>query len=201
MPTNRGRMCTLTNENVIPIICITTEAVNTNNVLILIFIFLRHGFLKDRCSIGRQTHVRSKGMVIYPLHEFRFRARAAKIQIGEQPFQICYGALPIHPQTTTCLPEQAFNFTLHTKRNHATPPFEMLFGLRKLLQTAVSKPLLNRLNKFGIISAKGSKGNCTDVLHFRMAGLFPQPLAQHRRGSNLHNMQVLSTFFSQQLHS
>ena len=26
VPTNRGRMCTLTNENVIPITCITTEA-------------------------------------------------------------------------------------------------------------------------------------------------------------------------------
>ena len=79
MPTNRGRMCTLTNDNVIPLRCITIEAVNTNNVLILIFIFLGHGFLKDRCSIGRQTHVRSKGisMVIYPLHEFRLRAKAA----------------------------------------------------------------------------------------------------------------------------
>ena len=198
VPTNHGRMCTLTNENVIPIRCITTEAVNTNNDLILIFIFLIHGFLKDGCSIGRQTHVRSKGigMVIYPLHEFRLRARAAKIQIGEQPFQICYGALPIHPQTTTCLPEQAFNFTLHTRRNHATPPFEMLLGLRELLQTAVSKPLWNCLNIFGISSAKGSKGNRADVPHFRMVSLSPQPLAQHRRGSNLHNWQVLGTFFS-----
>ena len=53
VPTNRGRMCTLTNENVIPMRCITTEAVNTNNVLILIFIFLSHGFLRDRCTIGR----------------------------------------------------------------------------------------------------------------------------------------------------
>ena len=158
MPTNRGRMCTLTNENVIPVRCITTEAVNTNNVLVLIFIFLGHGFLRDRCNIGRQTHVRSKGisMVIYPLHEFRLRARAAKVQIGEQPFQICYGALPIHPQTTMCLSEQAFNFTLDTRRNHVTPPFEMLLGLRKLLQTAVSKPLLNCLNMFGITSANGS---------------------------------------------
>ena len=57
MPTNRGRMCTLTNENVISIICITTEAVKTNDVVILIFISLSHGFLRDRCSIGRQTHV------------------------------------------------------------------------------------------------------------------------------------------------
>ena len=90
LPINRGRMCTLTNENVIPFTCITTEAVNTNNVLILIFIFLRHGFLRDRCSISRQTHVRSKGigMVIYPPHELRLRAGAAKVQIGEQPFQI-----------------------------------------------------------------------------------------------------------------
>ena len=30
MPTNGGRMCTLTSENVIPITCITTEEVNTN---------------------------------------------------------------------------------------------------------------------------------------------------------------------------
>ena len=125
VPTNHGRMCTLTNENVIPMRCITTEAVNTNNVLILIFIFLNHGFLKDRCNIGRQTHVRWKGigMVIYLLHEFRLRARAAKVQIGQQPFQICYGALPIHPQTSTCLPEQAFNFTLHT-----TSPYPQLEG-------------------------------------------------------------------------
>ena len=137
-------------------------------------------------------------MVIYLVHEFRLRARAANVQTGEQSFQICYGALPIHPQTTTCLPEQSFNLTLHTRCNHATP-FEMLLGLCKLLQTAVSKPLLNCLNMFGISSAKGSKGNRTDVLHFKMVGLFPQPLAQHRRGSNLHNPQVLSTFFSQWL--
>ena len=110
VPTNRGRMCTLTNENVIPIRCIIIEAVNTNNVLIL--------------SIGRQTHVRSKGigMVIYPLHEFRLRVIAGKVQIGEQPFQICYGALPIHPQTTTCLGEQVFNFTPHTRRNQGEQP-------------------------------------------------------------------------------
>ena len=105
MPTNRGRMCTLTNENVIPIRCITTKAVNTNNVLILIYIFLSHGFLRDRCGIGRQTHVRSKGIsrVMYPLHEFRLRAKAAKVQIGEQPFQICYAALPKQPRASVQL--------------------------------------------------------------------------------------------------
>ena len=61
------------------------------------------------------------------------------------------------------------------------------------------KPLLSCLNMFGISSAKGTKGNRTDLPHFRMVGLFPQPLAQHRRGSNIHNLQVLRTFFSQQL--
>ena len=85
VPTNGGRMCTLTNENVILVRCMTIGVVNTNNVLILIFIFLGHRFLRDGCSIGKQTHVRSKGMgmVIYPLHEFRLRARAAKVQIGD----------------------------------------------------------------------------------------------------------------------
>ena len=39
-------------------------------------------------------------MVLYPLHEFRLRATAAKVQIAEQHFQICYSALPIHPQAT-----------------------------------------------------------------------------------------------------
>ena len=84
VPTNRGKMCTLTNENVITIKCITTEAINTKNVLILIFIFLSHGFLRDRCSISKQTHVRWKGvsMVIYQLHGFRHRARATKVQTG-----------------------------------------------------------------------------------------------------------------------
>ena len=46
VPTDRGRMCTLTNENVIPITCITIEALNTNDLLVLIFIFLGHGFLR-----------------------------------------------------------------------------------------------------------------------------------------------------------
>ena len=61
VPTNRGRMCTPTNENVIPFKCITNKAVNTNNVFILIFISLGHGFLRDRWSIRRQTHVESTG--------------------------------------------------------------------------------------------------------------------------------------------
>ena len=79
--------------------------------------------------------------------------------------------------TTTCLPEQAFNFTLHTRRNHAHRAFEMLLSLRELLQTVVSKPFLKCLNMFGISSAKGSKGNRMDVPHLGMVGLFPQPLA------------------------
>ena len=119
--------------------------------------------------------------------------------MGETTFQICYGARPIHPQTTACLPAQAFNFTLHSRRNHATAPFEILVALRELLQTAVSKPFWNCLNMFGISSAKGSKGNRTDVPNFKMVGVFPQPLAQHKRGGNLHDLQIPSTFFSQQL--
>ena len=166
VPINREQICTLTNQNVIPITCITTEAVNTKNVLILILIFLGRGFLTMRCNIGRQTHVRSKGisMVIYPLHKLSLSARAAKIQVGEGPFQICHGALPIHPQTTTCLPEQAINYTLHTRRNYATPPFDMLLTLRELLQTAVSNQLLNCPNMLAMSSANGSRGNLPSTL-------------------------------------
>ena len=38
--------------------CITTKAVNTNNILIPIFIFLTNGFLRDRlsCHCGAQKH-------------------------------------------------------------------------------------------------------------------------------------------------
>ena len=66
VPTGRGTMCTLTNENVIRIRCITNEAVNTNNVLILIFVFLSHGFLKDTCSIGQLEGPRNIAWIASP---------------------------------------------------------------------------------------------------------------------------------------
>ena len=37
------KMCTLRNEDIIALRCITTKAMNTNNVFIFAFGFLRHG--------------------------------------------------------------------------------------------------------------------------------------------------------------
>ena len=103
VPSNRGRMCTLTNKGIIALRCITTKAMNTNNVFVTAFRVHNHGFLRHRCNIRRQTHIRMNGFYVIkrPLHVLSLRARGTQVQISEQPLQICNGALPIHTQTIT----------------------------------------------------------------------------------------------------
>ena len=62
---NCGKMCTLTNEDIIAL-KFTTKAMNTNDVFIFAFGVLSHSFLRHGCNVRRQTHVRTKGIgVIY----------------------------------------------------------------------------------------------------------------------------------------
>ena len=56
-------MCTFTNENIIALGCITTEAMNTNDVFIFAFGLISHGFLKHRCTVHWETHIRTKESV------------------------------------------------------------------------------------------------------------------------------------------
>ena len=116
VPSNYGRMCTFTNEDTIALGCITTKAMNTNNVFIFTFALIRHGFLGHGYTVRRKTHIRTKGIgvIIHALHELSLRARGTQVQISQQPLQICSSAFPIQTQTTTCLPEQRFHLTLHS---------------------------------------------------------------------------------------
>ena len=185
VPSNFGRMCTFRNEDIIALGCITTKAINTNNVFIFTFILISHGFLKHGYIVRRKTHICTKriSMIIHTLHELSLRATGTQVQISQQPLQICNSALPIQTQTTTCLLEQTFHLSLHSRGNHTTTPFEVLLGFCKLLQAAVSKPVLHS----------------TDLFCLRVVLLVPQPFAQYGRGCDLHNLQILRTLFLQQL--
>ena len=125
-------------------ICITTKAMNTNNVFIVAFGLISHGFLKHKCTVLRETDICMKGIgvIIHVLHELSLRARGTQVQISQQPLQICNNSLPIQTQTT-CLAEQMFHLNLHSKGNHTTTPFEVLLGFCKLLLAAVSKPVVH----------------------------------------------------------
>ena len=113
VPSNCGKMCTFTNEDIIALRCITTKAMNTNNVFIFTFVLISHGFLRHGYTVRRKPHIRTKGigMIIHALYELSLRATVTKVQISQQPLQICNSALPIQTQTTTCLPEQMFHLT------------------------------------------------------------------------------------------
>ena len=88
VPSDSGRMCTFTNEDIIALGCITTKAMNTNNVFIFAFMLISHGFLKH--GWVRKTLVRTKGIgvIIHALHELSLRAKGTQVQISQQPLQI-----------------------------------------------------------------------------------------------------------------
>ena len=167
MPSNRGRTCALTNEDIIALGCITTQAMNTNNVFIFTSILISHGFLRHGYSVRKKTHIHTKGIgvIIHALHELSLRARGTQVQISQQPLHICNSAWPIQTQTTTCLPEQTFHLTLHSGGNHTTTPFEVLLGFCKLLQAAVSKPIMHSTHTCSITNAKGNQCNSMDLFY------------------------------------
>ena len=55
VPSNCGRMCTLTNEDIVALKCITTKAMNTNSVFIFAFTVLSHGFLGHGCNVCKRV--------------------------------------------------------------------------------------------------------------------------------------------------
>ena len=55
VPSNCGRMCTFTNEDIIALGCITTKAMNTNNVFIFTFVLISHAFLMHGYNVRRKT--------------------------------------------------------------------------------------------------------------------------------------------------
>ena len=94
---------------------------------------LSHDFLRHGCNVCRQTHIHTKGIsvIIHPLHEPSLKGRGTQVQISQQPLQICNNALPIRTQTTSCLLEQTFHLTLHSKENAFCAP-QAPQGLRNL---------------------------------------------------------------------
>ena len=54
-------MCTLTNEDITALGCITTKAINKNNVFIFAFGVLSHGFLRHGYKDRRHTFICVKG--------------------------------------------------------------------------------------------------------------------------------------------
>ena len=75
----------------------------------------------------------------------------------------------------------------------------MLLGFCKLLQAAVSKPVLHNLHTCSITNAKGNQCNSTDLFCLQVVVLVLQPFAQYGRGCNLHNLHILRALFPQQL--
>ena len=144
VPSNCGKMCTFTKEDIIALRCITTEAMDTHNVFIFAFSLISHGFSRHGCTIRRETHTGTKGIsvIIHTLHELSLKARGTQVQISQQRLQICNSALPIQTQTTTCLPEQTFNLTLHSKPRRFWPFLEagvfIIFGHFGRFRRAVS---------------------------------------------------------------
>ena len=98
----------------------------------------------------------SEGVTKHPLHGLVLRASGTQVQTIHQRLQ---SALPIQTQTTTCLPEQTFHLTLHDRGNHTTTVFDVLLGCCKLLQAAMSKPVLHITHTSSITNAKGSHRN------------------------------------------
>ena len=75
----------------------------------------------------------------------------------------------------------------------------MLLGFCKLLQVAVSIPVLHSMHTCRITNAKGGHWSSTNFFCFRAVGFHPQLFAQNGGGCNLHNLQILCTLFPQQL--
>ena len=59
----------LTNEDIIALGCITTKAMNTNNIFIFTFVLISHGFLRHGYTVRRTTYIRKKriGVVVRAL--------------------------------------------------------------------------------------------------------------------------------------
>ena len=55
--TNYGGISTLTNENILILRCIATQAMDINNFLVFAIFAIYHAFLCNTCRIYRQTHV------------------------------------------------------------------------------------------------------------------------------------------------
>ena len=81
VPSNCGRMCTFTNEDIIALGCITAKAINTNNVFIFAFVLISHG---HGYTVRRKTHIRTKGIgvITHALHELNVRAGGTQVQIS-----------------------------------------------------------------------------------------------------------------------
>ena len=100
VPSDHGGMCTLTNEDIIALRCITTNAMNTNNVFIFVFGVLSHGFLTHGCNVRRQTqkHTKGIGVVIHPLHELSRRAKGTQVEISSNCFKFATVHCPFKPK-------------------------------------------------------------------------------------------------------
>ena len=148
-------------EDIIVLRCITTKAMNTNNVFIFAFSALRQGFLRYRYNVSKANpyaYERNQ-LVIHHLHELSLRYPSSKKTATGSNLQRCIA----HSNPNNhMLAGHTFNLTLHSKGNNNTLPFEVLLGFCKLLQAAVSKPILHSTHTCST-NAKASHRNSTDL--------------------------------------
>ena len=131
------------------------------------------------------------GVVIHPWREPSLMVRGTQVQIRQHQLQICNTLLPIRPkQPCAC------------RSKHSTSPFapgvtipQRHFKCSSAFANCRKRRVATSPAQHAHLPHHQCYRNSTDLFYLWVVVFLPQPFAQYGRGCNLHNLQILHTFF------